>query len=90
MCGRFGGDEFQVWIPGITERKFLIPWLDELLKKVEAIETPDERVRLGSSIGVAISPKNGDQYQVLFENADAALYAAKNMGRNRYILCEDL
>lgn len=86
----FGGDEFQVWIPGITERKFLIPWLDELPKKVEAIETPDERVRLGTSIGVVISPKNGEQYQVLFENADAALYSAKDMGRNRYILCEDL
>lgn len=85
MCGRFGGDEFQVWIPGITDRKNLTGMLGELMQRVETIETPDDRVKLGVSIGVAVCPYNGNQYPELFKNADASLYLAKKQGRKRYV-----
>lgn len=87
LSGRFGGDEFQVWLPGKWDRKELELHLKEFLSRIHAIQTPDGRVKLGASIGVAVCPENGKQYQDLFENADAALYAAKNMGRNRYVFC---
>ena len=88
VFGRFGGDEFQVWLPGIYEKKEIMGWLDDLLKGVNAINTPDKKIKIGISIGVAICPQNGTKYRMLFENADAALYSAKSMGRNRYVFCQ--
>lgn len=91
LYGRFGGDEFQVWLPGTFMKKDLATRLDKLLASVHEIETPDDRVQqLGTSIGVAVCPENGRKYSELFENADAALYTAKELGRNRYIFCPDI
>ena len=89
MLGRFGGDEFQVWLPGEFERKRVTAYLDALLAGVSAIVTPDDRIKVGVSIGVAVCPANGTQFSTLFENADAALYSAKNLGRSRYVFCPD-
>ena len=90
MLGRFGGDEFQIWLPGRFDRKEIVACLDALLKNVNSIETPDGKTKIGLSIGISISPRHGNQYQTLFENADAALYSVKNMGRNRYVFCPDM
>lgn len=90
LYGRFGGDEFQVWLPGKHGLKEISARLDELLFNIHSIETPDERVRIAASIGIALCPENGEKYEVLFENADAALYAAKNMGRGRYVFCPEV
>ena len=87
MCGRFGGDEFQIWIPEICDVRDMDVYLKKLLADVCSIQTPDERMKITLSIGGAVSPDNGDNYFGLFENADAALYSAKNMGRNRYVFC---
>ena len=87
LLGRFGGDEFQVWLPERQSRRELVLLLQRFLKCVRAIETPDESVKIAASLGVAICPENGEKYPVLFENADAALYSAKRMGRSRYVFC---
>lgn len=90
VAGRFGGDEFQVWIPGAYSRREIMIYLDKFLDCLRFIATPDNRVRIGASIGVAACPGSGDRYQVLFENADAALYSAKNLGRCRYVFCPEV
>ncbi|MDD6655682.1 MAG: GGDEF domain-containing protein [Lachnospiraceae bacterium] len=90
MAGRFGGDEFQVWIPGEFHNKEIISCLNKFLADIRSIETPDNKIQIGASIGVAVCPVNGDKYSVLFENADAALYSAKNLGRNRYVFCPEM
>lgn len=90
MCGRFGGDEFQVWLPGERSQKEITVYLTDLLERISSIKTPDEKVRITASIGCAVCPENGDKYATLFENADAALYTAKNLGRNRYVFCPKL
>lgn len=89
VFGRFGGDEFQVWIPGKYEKMEVAMWLNNLLAGVNSIETPDKKVKIGISVGVALFPKHGDKYQQLFESADEALYLAKDMGKNRYVFCKD-
>ncbi|WP_075721685.1 GGDEF domain-containing protein [Roseburia sp. 499] len=90
IFGRFGGDEFQVWLPEKTERKEIGVYLDAFLEGVNSIETPDKQVKIGVSVGIAVCPRNGKRYKELFENADAALYSAKNFGKNRYIFCREL
>ena len=85
MCGRFGGDEFQIWLPEICRAKEIDFWLRKLLSDVRKIQTPDERMRISLSVGGAVSPDNGDDYFTLLENADAALYSAKSKGRDGYV-----
>lgn len=89
LCGRFGGDEFVIWIPGKYTRKEIVVYLVELTNQVRSIKTPDGRIQITLSIGIAMCPPNGKKYAELFENADAALYSAKNLGRNRFIFCPE-
>ena len=42
-------------------------------------------LRLSCSIGGAICPKDGTDYDTLFVKADTAAYEAKRLGKNRYV-----
>lgn len=98
LCCFFLGSVIHMWIMQTKLREMLHKRqiekerdTDKLLASVHEIETPDDRVQqLGTSIGVAVCPENGRKYSELFENADAALYTAKELGRNRYIFCPDI
>lgn len=87
MCGRFGGDEFQVWLPGTYSKREVTSFIMNLTTHVAGIKTPDGQKHITLSIGIAFVPGNGSNYSELFESADAALYSAKNTGRNRYVFC---
>lgn len=84
IVGRIGGDEFVVFVP--------IPAKEWVGKKVEAlsqslryeISQGDKTGSITSSIGVAISPEDGANFETLYQNADGALYQAKENGKNRY------
>ena len=90
MCGRFGGDEFQVWLPGKYSKREVTSFIMNLTTHVTGIKTPDGQKHITLSIGIAFVPEDGSNYSKLFESADAALYSAKNMGRNRYVFYPDL
>lgn len=88
IVGRIGGDEFVVFVP--------IPSKEWLEKKVEALSQSlryeflqgDKSSSITSSIGVAISPEDGENFETLYQNADGALYQAKENGKNRYTFYE--
>lgn len=88
IVGRIGGDEFVVFVP--------IPSKEWLEKKVEALSQSlryefsqgEKRSSITSSIGVAISPEDGENFETLYQNADGALYQAKEGGKNRYTFYE--
>lgn len=44
----------------------------------------NEQFTLGVSIGIAIAPQDGENFEELFKNADTAMYVAKSSGKNRY------
>lgn len=80
IVGRYGGDEFFVFMPhvssGLAEKKGNI-----ILERVMNIEVPI----LGSvksSIGVAAVTPENRSYPQLLKQADGALYQAKNRGKN--------
>ncbi|HEY7186123.1 MAG TPA: diguanylate cyclase [Vicinamibacterales bacterium] len=94
---RYGGDEFVVALPEADERE-AIAVAEALGREVHAAApvlagVPHPRGRLSISVGIAVrtfdksrrSPRESidDAGEHLFRDADAALYAAKNGGRNR-------
>jgi diguanylate cyclase (GGDEF)-like protein/PAS domain S-box-containing protein len=84
---RWGGDEFTVLLPNIqaVEEATLIAYriLDAL--KLH-FELEGHVLRVSSSIGIAVYPTDGIDPETLLKNADAALYRAKEGGRNSYCL----
>jgi diguanylate cyclase (GGDEF)-like protein len=85
QVGRLGGDEFQIVLPQITHADKLANIANAIILSVAkpfAIER--EQVRVGSSIGIAVSEGEGVSASALVRNADLALYAAKDAGRGVY------
>lgn len=80
---RYGGEEFVVLI-GNTDFKHSYMIADRILKSVREInmQIEDDKLDLSVSIGMA-SLKTDDSGESLFNRADAAMYSAKNDGRDQ-------
>ena len=81
VIGRMGGEEFAVCMPdvGLDEARAIA---QRLRGAVAAAATPAQPLRVTCSIGVARS-RAGDGLRDVMARADAALYEAKQAGRNR-------
>jgi diguanylate cyclase (GGDEF)-like protein len=83
--GRFGGDEFGAIVADLAR-----PGDAELVaqKVIDAIARPFHLGRhetyVSASVGITIFPADGDDPDGLVMNADAAMYRAKEQGRNNY------
>ena len=86
VLARYGGEEFAVLARGITREQALM-LADRLRKLVEAAQFgAADRVPVTISVGVGLFPfpeKAEDPAQKLIEISDAALYRAKQAGRNQ-------
>ena len=82
---RLGGDEFVVLLPRVRDERNLvevaIKLREELLLPYILEEIP---LHLSPSIGIAVYPDDGEDPSTLIKNADAAMYLAKEKGRNNY------
>lgn len=83
--GRQGGDEFIVLLANLSAGKDAALVAQKIL---DALSAPfiinEQEIHSGASIGIAIYPKDGDNVDTLLKNSDAAMYAAKDAGRNNY------
>ncbi len=82
---RMGGDEFSIFAvdyKDINSIEKKLKKLFEILK--EGIVIKNKAVTITLSIGVALYPKSGIEFQELYENADKILYEVKNSGKNNY------
>jgi len=80
---RYSGDEFIIFRHGIesfNEAKDLAILLRKSFE--EGIKLNGNEIFITVSIGVALSPDNGSNYNILLKNADTALYRAKNDGKD--------
>ncbi len=83
--GRLGGDEFVVLIEELPP----IPDVAAVAQKIlDAVARPfilaAQESWIGASIGISTCPENGKDLETLMKNADAAMYRAKEQGRNNY------
>ncbi|NJB68947.1 diguanylate cyclase (GGDEF)-like protein [Desulfobaculum xiamenense] len=89
---RFGGEEFMLILPGATagnaERR-----AEEIRSAVEnrmKIRHGDQKLNVTISLGVSEYPAHASSVDALIATSDAALYAAKEAGRNRVMLASPL
>lgn len=84
LVGRIGGDEFAVFVPA-PSRQWVERKAADLVRVLDAAqEVGRDRIKFTASIGVALAPADGCDFETLYKNADQALYATKERGRNGY------
>lgn len=88
---RYGGEEFAIILPETTQSDAKIV-AERIRRDVSKFDFPSimsgqPPVHCSISIGVAGFPLNADNKDQLIQKADAALYKAKDGGRNQVVLC---
>ena len=84
---RQGGDEFIIILPDLNSTNEIIPIADKLIVEFKKIfDINNQTLSTTASIGVAVYPEHGDTFEQLLQNADAAMYKAKENGKNTYCL----
>jgi diguanylate cyclase (GGDEF)-like protein len=84
--GRYAGDEFTLLLRHVISKDDVGRVAEKLLSLLEAALTIDDgrELHLTASVGVAFFPEDGKSPESLIRHADAAMYSAKNLGRNRF------
>ena len=81
---RFGGDEFIVLLPDIESPTDALAAAEKVRAMIGVpFELAGTGQHISASIGIAIFPEHGSDEGSLLRSADAAMYQAKNDGRNR-------
>ncbi|HKA01938.1 MAG TPA: EAL domain-containing protein, partial [Candidatus Solibacter sp.] len=82
---RWGGDEFVVLLEKVQEREAVVSRANKLLEVLSSpLRVLEHEVYVTGSIGISLFPRDGDDVGGLLKRADAALYRAKEMGRNTF------
>lgn len=88
VTARYGGDEFVVFAASISRTV-----LEDRLKQLcESFQYPYRNesleYKISGSIGAAMYPEDGAEYETLLDHADCALYEAKKRGKDQFVLYE--
>jgi len=82
---RFGGDEFCILLSNITNKEEISTFIKGAM---EILQTPfdieNNLLYVGMSVGISIAPDDQINPMELLKNADAAMYQAKEEGRNTH------
>jgi diguanylate cyclase (GGDEF)-like protein/PAS domain S-box-containing protein len=82
---RLGGDEFVVLVPNIKNEATLADLAIQICEVLQqAYNLSGISLHVTPSVGVALYPDDGEDVNTLIRNADAAMYLAKEKGRNNY------
>ena len=88
--GRYGGEEFLIVLPHST-LKAASEQAERLCKHVRSllIKSGEQEIAFTISLGVAQYKIHKEDWEAFLNRADAALYQAKNGGRDRWVVSED-
>ena len=82
---RWGGDEFTLLLYNISCAQDA---MDTCQRILDSLCTPfrfdEQELYIKASLGIALAPYDGEDAETLLKNADAAMYKAKQKGRNNY------
>lgn len=84
-AGRMGGDEFMFILSDLSGAQASVSVCEDIMRELALpFSIRGHEIYVTCSIGISIAPNDGDEEQVLMRNADAAMYRAKEQGRNTY------
>ncbi|QEL64215.1 diguanylate cyclase/phosphodiesterase with PAS/PAC sensor [Oryzomicrobium terrae] len=82
---RLGGDEFVVLLPELDAPNQAASVAEKLLVALsQPLQADGHELAVTPSIGIAVFPEDGQDGSTLLKNADAAMYYAKDNGRNNF------
>ncbi len=82
---RLGGDEFTVIITEVALPEQVSPFAQKMIDSLLLPMTiHNQEVNIGGSIGIALYPGDGENFDTLTKHADMAMYLAKERGRNNF------
>ncbi len=84
LVGRIGGDEFVVVLDIFEGVEFSTAVIEKIhTQVVREVDIDNINIQPGCSIGIAVFPEDGESCDELINNADRAMYRAKELGKNR-------
>ena len=84
---RLGGDEFPILLEGISGPQDAVTVAEKVVERLKPpLEIEGQELHVTASLGISLYPADGADAENLLKNADAALYRAKDQGRNNYQL----
>lgn len=85
VLARIGGDEFAVLMPD-TDESQAVHLAERVIRAVSQIpfRYEQQNLRLTTSLGIALYPQHGTESEELVARADAAMYQAKDAGKNAW------
>ncbi len=85
IFSRLGGDEFAVLVPDASEREAAM-LAERIVRSISQIpfRFEGQNIRLTTSLGIALYPQHADNAEELIAHADAAMYQAKEAGKNAW------
>jgi len=86
IIGRMGGDEFAVFCRGIGDSNNAERKAEQIQRAWKQIVPKGGAKPISTSIGIALTPQHGIEFNQLYNCADMALYKAKQSGRDQYML----
>ncbi|HJW85147.1 MAG TPA: diguanylate cyclase [Candidatus Brocadiaceae bacterium] len=89
IIARYGGEEFAIIMP-TTDIAHAVSKAEEIRQRIGNSDfdhaVTGKVIRMNLCIGVATFPEHGSEPGTLMNNADSALYKAKNSGRNQVVV----
>jgi len=86
---RLGGDEFVLIVSALRYKEDAAGIAEQLLDVLKPpIQIAEHELHVSASIGIALFPDDGGEGAALMQNADMALYRAKELGRDNYQIFE--
>lgn len=84
MLGRLGGDEFVIVLPNrdAAEASLIASRITDAL--VQPLQIGTKQVPMSASMGISLYPDNATDIDTLIQQADAAMYKAKQAGRSTF------
>lgn len=87
VVGRIGGDEFIVFVKNYGGNGWLEGKASQLIRKIRKdYEKNGMVIQVSSSVGLALYPENGSDYDSLYKTADKAMYKVKKNTKNGFTM----
>lgn len=90
IIGRTGGDEFTIFLKALKDESNVMKEAQKLLTFFRGFQVGEyTKYSVTASIGAAVYPAHGSEFEALYKAADQALYKAKKRGKNQLAFYDD-